>query len=108
MHRIGGIEKAIDTGDLDYSPGTHQAQTDARHAKVNGMAWQIAPQDVDLGTPGGKLAVVGWGSTYGPIHQAVKRRAGKGRQPHPRPPHLAAARQSGRVAEGYDEVRCPR
>ena len=24
MHRIGGIEKAPDTGDIDYSPGTHQ------------------------------------------------------------------------------------
>ena len=28
---------------------------------------------VELGEPGGRLAIVGWGSTYGPIHQAVRR-----------------------------------
>ena len=27
---------------------------------------------------GGKLAVVGWGSTFGPIHQAVRRARRKG------------------------------
>ncbi|MFX5574679.1 transketolase C-terminal domain-containing protein, partial [Acinetobacter baumannii] len=31
-----------------------------------------------LGEAGGKLAVVGWGSTYGPIHQAVRRARRKG------------------------------
>lgn len=78
MHRIGGIEKAIDTGDLDYSPVTHQVQTDARKDKVDGVARHIPAQTVDLGTEGGKLAVVGWGSTYGPIHQAVRRARAKG------------------------------
>ncbi|MCB2074143.1 MAG: 2-oxoacid:acceptor oxidoreductase subunit alpha, partial [Novosphingobium sp.] len=78
MHRIGGIEKAIDTGDLDYSPSVHQTQTDARKAKVDGVANGIPPQDVCLGNEGGKLAVVGWGSTFGPIHQAVRRARAKG------------------------------
>ena len=35
-------------------------------------------QDVALGQEGGKLVVVGWGSTYGPIHQAVRRAQRKG------------------------------
>jgi len=78
MHRIGGIEKAIDTGDLDYSPGTHQAQTDARKDKIDGVAKGIPAQEVSLGKAGGKLAVVGWGSTFGPIHQAVRRQRAKG------------------------------
>jgi 2-oxoglutarate ferredoxin oxidoreductase subunit alpha len=78
MHRIGGIEKNPGTGNLDYSPGAHQQMTDARKAKVDGVAKDIPAQDVTLGDAGGKLAVVGWGSTYGPIHQAVRRARAKG------------------------------
>ena len=38
LHRIGGIEKQVDTGHLDYSPANHQAMTDLRAAKVDGIA----------------------------------------------------------------------
>ncbi|EJL23751.1 2-oxoacid:acceptor oxidoreductase subunit alpha [Novosphingobium sp. AP12] len=78
MHRIGGIEKAIDTGNIDYAPDVHQAQTDARKAKIDGIARAIPAQEVALGETSGKLAVVGWGSTFGPIHQAVRRARRKG------------------------------
>lgn len=78
MHRIGGIEKAPDTGDLDYSPDTHQLQTLARMDKVNGIANAIPPQAVSLGETSGTLAIVGWGSTFGPIHQAVRRARARG------------------------------
>ncbi len=78
MHRIGGIEKAPDTGDLDYSPETHQTQTLARMNKVNGIANAIPAQAVSLGETSGNLAVVGWGSTFGPIHQAVRRAHARG------------------------------
>jgi 2-oxoglutarate ferredoxin oxidoreductase subunit alpha len=77
-HRIGGIEKAIDTGNIDYSPGVHQTQTDARKAKIDGVAASIPDQDVCLGNTSGKLAIVGWGSTFGPIHQAVRRARAQG------------------------------
>jgi len=73
MHRIGGIEKAVDTGNIDYSPAVHQSQTDARKEKVDRVANAIPAQEVTLGEASGKLAVVGWGSTFGPIHQAVRR-----------------------------------
>ncbi|MEW9853656.1 2-oxoacid:acceptor oxidoreductase subunit alpha [Novosphingobium sp. M1R2S20] len=82
MHRIGGIEKAIDSGNIDYAPHTHQSQTDARAAKVNRVAQAIPAQDVTLGEASGKLAVVGWGSTFGPIHQAVRRARRKGLDVH--------------------------
>jgi len=78
LHRIGGIEKAVDTGHIDYSPANHQAMTDLRHAKVNGVADHIPEQDIVLGNAGGRIAVVGWGSTYGPIHQAVRRQRANG------------------------------
>jgi 2-oxoglutarate ferredoxin oxidoreductase subunit alpha len=109
MHRIGGIEKAIDTGDLDYSPGTHQAQTDARKDKIDGVAKGIPAQEVSLGKAGGKLAVVGWGSTFGPIHQAVRRQRAQGvdvshihvRHIWPLPANL------GELLRSYDKILVP-
>ncbi|GAB5488225.1 MAG: 2-oxoacid:acceptor oxidoreductase subunit alpha [Parasphingorhabdus sp.] len=73
MHRIGGIEKAIDTGHIEYGPANHQTMTEIRRDKVLGVADSIADQEIALGDSGGKLAVVGWGSTFGPIHQAVRK-----------------------------------
>jgi 2-oxoglutarate ferredoxin oxidoreductase subunit alpha len=76
-HRIGGIEKNPGSGNIDYSPEAHAEMTRLRAAKVAGVANSIPDQDICLGNEGGKLAVVGWGSTFGPIHQAVRRaRAG--------------------------------
>lgn len=80
IHRIGGIEKQVDTGHLDYSPANHQAMTDIRQAKVAGIADSIPEQDVALGEAGDDLVLVGWGSTYGPIHQAVRRARARGRK----------------------------
>jgi len=71
-HRIGGIEKSYSTGHISYDPDNHQQMTNVRAAKVAGVAADIPEQGVALGNPRGALAVVGWGSTYGPIHQAVK------------------------------------
>jgi 2-oxoglutarate ferredoxin oxidoreductase subunit alpha len=35
MHRVGGIEKHVETGNIDYSPDNHQVMTDARKAKID-------------------------------------------------------------------------
>ena len=71
-HRIGGIERSMDSGDISYDPVNHQKMTDMRQAKVDGIAHDIPPQEVCLGEDSGRLAVLGWGSTFGAIHQAVK------------------------------------
>ncbi|QIG52804.1 2-oxoacid:acceptor oxidoreductase subunit alpha [Altererythrobacter sp. BO-6] len=107
MHRIGGIEKAQNTGHIDYSPENHQAMTDARQNKVLGVT--VPDQEVCLGEPGGKLAVVGWGSTYGPIHRAVRVARSKGmdvshihvRHIWPLPGNL------GELLKSYDKVLVP-
>ncbi len=78
LHRIGGIEKEIDTGHINYGAANHQAMTDIRKNKIDGIANDIPEQDVCLGTAGGKLVIVGWGSTFGPIHQAVRKAREKG------------------------------
>jgi 2-oxoglutarate ferredoxin oxidoreductase subunit alpha len=108
MHRIGGIEKNPGTGNLDYSAAAHQAMTDARKAKVDGVAKGVR-QEVTLGNERGKLAIVGWGSTYGPIHQAVRRARAKGldvsqihvRHIWPLPENL------GELLKGYEKILVP-
>jgi 2-oxoglutarate ferredoxin oxidoreductase subunit alpha len=107
LHRIGGIEKEVDTGHLNYAPANHQAMTDLRKAKIDGI--KVADQIVELGAEGGKLAVVGWGSTFGPIHQAVRRKRAEGvdvshihiRHIWPLPANLGA------LLKSYDKVIVP-
>jgi 2-oxoglutarate ferredoxin oxidoreductase subunit alpha len=77
-HRIGGIEKAPGSGNIDYSPEAHAEMTRIRATKVANVADSIPDQEVCLGKAGAKLAIVGWGSTYGPIHQAVRRARRRG------------------------------
>ncbi|MEJ6594302.1 2-oxoacid:acceptor oxidoreductase subunit alpha [Parasphingorhabdus sp.] len=79
MHRIGGIEKGVDTGHIEYGPANHQTMTEIRRNKILGVADSLPDQDLAFGKAGAKLCVVGWGSTFGPIHQAVSRASAAGR-----------------------------
>jgi 2-oxoglutarate ferredoxin oxidoreductase subunit alpha len=71
-HRIGGLEKHHDSGNISYDPRNHHKMTQVRAAKVAGIARELAPQPIAHGDAGAKVAVVGWGSTYGSIHKAVR------------------------------------
>lgn len=107
LHRIGGIEKQIGTGNIDYGAANHQAMTDIRRDKVLGI--DVPDQKVEMGTESGKLAIVGWGSTYGPIHQAVRRARARGldvshihiRHIWPMPANLGA------LLKSYEKILVP-
>ncbi len=107
LHRIGGIEKQLGTGNIDYGAANHQAMTELRRDKVLGI--DVPDQKVEMGTEGGKLAIVGWGSTYGPIHQAVRRARAKGldvshihiRHIWPMPANLGA------LLKSYEKILVP-
>jgi len=71
MHRLGGLEKDFYTGHISYDPDNHQRMTDMRSSKVASVAKFIPAQTMVLGPEEGELLVIGWGSTYGPIFQAV-------------------------------------
>lgn len=71
-HRIGGLEKEVDTGNISYDPDNHQQMVEARAAKVRGIAYQIVALE-SLGEMTGEILIVGWGSTYGAIRTAVER-----------------------------------
>ena len=108
-HRIGGIEKDFDSGDISYDADNHQRMTDLRKDKIEGIANYIPKQEVSQGNSKGKLAIVGWGSTYGAIHQAVKRCRQEDldvshihvRYMNPLPKNL------GELLAGYDQVLMP-
>ncbi len=70
-HRIGGLEKDYDSGHISYDPDNHRRMTEARAAKIARIADDIPLQSIEEGHERGELAVVGWGSTYGPISRAV-------------------------------------
>jgi 2-oxoglutarate/2-oxoacid ferredoxin oxidoreductase subunit alpha len=70
-HRIGGIEREDGSGNISYDAQNHQRMTDLRAGKINGIANDIPLQTAEQGNESGKLAVVGWGSTHGPISRAV-------------------------------------
>jgi len=108
-HRIGGLEKAADSGDISYDPQNHQRMTNLRRDKIAGIARDIPAQTVDQGDESGRQAVVGWGSTYGPISRAVGNLRDQGfdvahvhlRHIWPLPANL------GDLLAGYDRILVP-
>ncbi|MBK7827292.1 2-oxoacid:acceptor oxidoreductase subunit alpha [Nannocystis sp.] len=70
-HRIGGIEKHHDSGNISYDADNHHKMTKVRAAKIAGIADDIPAQKIEQGEDTGDLLVVGWGSTFGAISQAV-------------------------------------
>ncbi|PON19351.1 2-oxoglutarate ferredoxin oxidoreductase subunit alpha [Candidatus Entotheonella serta] len=71
-HRIGGLEKADITGNVNYDPLNHEKMTKLRNEKIDRIANFIPEQEV-YGDAEGELLVLTWGSTYGAALTAVDR-----------------------------------
>jgi 2-oxoglutarate ferredoxin oxidoreductase subunit alpha len=107
-HRIGGIEKSKESGDISYDPGNHHTMTMLRKERVERVVADIPPVEVN-GPPTGDLLVIGWGGTYGAITSAVERARGHGksvssvhlRHLNPMPANL------GEVIKGFKHVLVP-
>ena len=108
-HRIGGIEKADGAGTISYDPDNHDKMVRLRQAKVDGIARDISPLEVDDPDGTARVLVLGWGSTYGSIGAAVRRvrtTGGSVAQAHlrylnPFPANL------GEVLAAYEKVLVP-
>ncbi|MGH3181326.1 MAG: 2-oxoacid:acceptor oxidoreductase subunit alpha, partial [Streptosporangiaceae bacterium] len=108
-HRIGGIEKADITGAISYDPDNHDRMVRLRQAKIDGIAADIPPVEVDDPDSAARVLVLGWGSTFGSIGAAVRRVRNAGhsvaqahlRHLNPFPPNLAD------VLRRYDRVLVP-
>ena len=109
MHRVGGLEKADGTGNVEYDPANHDAMCRIRAAKVAGIAADIPPVEVDDPDGNASVLVVGWGSTWGQIKAALRRIRAAGKPvAHAHLMHLNPFPANlGEVVAGYDRVLVP-
>jgi 2-oxoglutarate ferredoxin oxidoreductase subunit alpha len=107
QHRIGGLEKAEDKGNISYDPDNHDRMVRLRQAKIDGVT--VPDVVVDDPTGDARVLVVGWGSTFGAIGAAcrrVRRQGGKIAHAHLR--HLNPfPRNLGSLLRSYDRVVVP-
>ena len=109
QHRIGGIEKAKETGAVSYDPANHDEMVRTRQAKIDGIVADIPDLTVDDPDGQARVLILGWGSTYGPIVAAVRRVRKTGRKIafthlrhlNPFPANL------GEILKSYDRVIVP-
>jgi 2-oxoglutarate ferredoxin oxidoreductase subunit alpha len=71
-HRIGGLEKDYVTGQISSDPANHERMVRVRAEKIQRIAQEAPECCVEAGAQTGTLLVVGWGSTYGAIREAVE------------------------------------
>lgn len=108
-HRIGGLSKEHESGNVSYDPANNEFMTKLREEKVEKIAQYLPEQSIEAGVESGSLLVIGWGSTYGSIVSAVKEASGEGidvgfthlRYLRPFPKNLES------ILEKYDSVLVP-
>ncbi len=107
-HRIGGLEKADITGNVNYEAANHNKMVHLRAEKIERMVKDVPDMEV-MGEETGDLLVLGWGSTYGVITTAVQRAQAQGKRVsaahiryiNPLPANL------GDLLKRYDRVLMP-
>ncbi len=107
-HRIGGLSKEHETGNVSYDPHNNELMVRLRDEKVKRVQADIPPTEI-YGKPKGDLLVIGWGSTRGTIEAAVERALNHGysvgsahiRHISPLPPDL------GEICSRYDKILVP-
>ncbi len=108
-HRIGGLEKQNETGNVSYDPKNHETMVGLRAAKIAKIADYIPLAKPESGNEKAKLLVLGWGSTSGSIKTAVIESIAEGydvanihlKYINPFPKNL------GEMLKGYDQVLIP-
>lgn len=78
-HRIGGLEKEDISGRVSHDPLNHQKMTNLRRQKIEGIAKDIPPAELE-GEPEGDVLIVGWGGTYGAIKTAFDKIRAEGKK----------------------------
>lgn len=107
-HRVGGLEKADVTGNVEYSPSNHQHMIDTRARKVQLVADLIPEQDVH-GPEAGELLVLSWGGTFGAVRTGVQEAQAAGKSvAHAHLRYLNPfPRNLGEIIARFDKVLIP-
>ncbi|MFT5142727.1 MAG: 2-oxoglutarate ferredoxin oxidoreductase subunit alpha [Rhodothermales bacterium] len=69
-HRIGGLEKEDETGNVSYDEANHERMTKQREEKVLRIARELPPLEI-YGDKEGDFLLLGWGSTRGSIEASI-------------------------------------
>ena len=77
-HRIGGLERSDNSGNINYDPENHNYMVELRQKKVDVIADNL-PEIETFGEESGEVLVLGWGGTYGAIRSAVQRMTVEGK-----------------------------
>ena len=79
MHRIGGLEKSSATGAISNDPENHQLMVELRAQKIERIADTLPPLKVE-GDEDADLLIVGFGGTYGHLHEAMLQMRAEGKK----------------------------
>ncbi len=109
QHRVGGLEKDFETGNVSYDPENHERMVRIRKEKVEKIADYIPEQAIGQGDQKGDLLILGWGSTYGAIRTAVRELIAEGHAvSHAQVRYLSPfPKNLGELMEGFDQVLIP-
>ena len=70
-HRIGGLEKDSETGEINYEPENHEKMVLLRDEKIRRIVRDLPPLKI-IGSEKNELLVVTWGSVFGPAFSAIE------------------------------------
>ena len=107
-HRVGGLERADVTGNVNYTPHNHGRMTDLRQSKLEGMASDFP--DPLVNTVGdANILLIGWGSTHGSITASVERLRDEGHKvDHVHLTHLnPLPTKLAEMVQGYEHIMVP-
>jgi 2-oxoglutarate/2-oxoacid ferredoxin oxidoreductase subunit alpha len=71
-HRLGGLEKEAETGNVSYDPANHEYMVKIRQQKVDWIARDFKPLEMSQGENSGEFLLLGWGSTKGVLSSVAK------------------------------------
>lgn len=77
-YRNGGLEKDSFTGAISTDPVNHSVMVENRRRKIEAVSEVIPPLDVEGNVEDAELLIVGWGGTYGHLHDATERLQAQG------------------------------
>lgn len=70
-HRLGGLEKQHETGNVSYDPENHEFMVKLRAEKVKKVANSIPSTEI-AGAQEGDVVFVSWGGTFGSVRAATR------------------------------------
>lgn len=71
-HRLGGLEKDVETGAISTDGANHARMVEIRRQKIARIADDIPAQEVVCDSPEADTLLVGWGGTYGHLYTAAE------------------------------------